>query len=438
MLPKGKINRRQFVKGLGGAAIAGIGLPYVIPSLSLGQSGNSPSDKITLGFIGVGIQGSWLLKGFSLQQGCQIAAVCDVDEQKLKRAQNFVNENYTGTGCAAYRDFREVLARPDIDAVVIATPDHWHPVISIEACKAGKDVYCEKALALSVVEARQIVNTARRFGTVFQTGSMQRSDSKFRQACELVRNGFIGQVKSVRLFLGLKLGTSSFPIYPVACDLPAEPAPDVLDWDMWLGPSPWRPYNSIIAPPMDVQGWPHWRDYEDYAGGLMTDWGAHHYDIVQWGLGMDESGPVEIYPEDGKDVKMLTYKYANGTTVVRDDTMQYRSVEFTGTEGTVEVSREFIHATPQSLLRKRVGPEGTHLYKSGNHYANWLDSIRKRQKPVCDVEIGCRSATVCHLGIIAHRLGRPLKWDPVRERFVGDDEADRLLSRPIRSPWKLA
>ncbi len=189
---------------------------------------------------------------------------------------------------------------------------------------------------------------------------------------------------------------------------------------------------------MDVPGWPHWRDYEDYAGGLMTDWGAHHFDIAQWGLGMDASGPVEIYPENGKDIKMLTYKYANGTTVVRDDTMKYKSVEFTGTEGTVEVSREFIRTVPQSLIRQRIGVNDIRLYKSENHYTNWLDCICSRRNPICDAEIGCRSATVCHLGVIANRLGRPLKWDPVAERFINDAEADRFLSRPMRSPWKLA
>jgi predicted dehydrogenase len=416
MLPKSRINRRQFIKRISGAAVAGFGIPYIVSSSSLGEGGaTAAGDRITLGFIGVGMQGRGLLWAFLQQPSCRVVAICD-----------------------AYGDFRELLARKDIDGVVIATPDHWHSVMAIEACKAGKDVYCEKAMAMSVAEVRQVVNEVRRCERIFQTGSMQRSDLKFHQACELVRNGYIGEVKSVRLFLGMMLGGTSFPIYPVGCDLPSEPTPDVLDWDMWLGPAPWRPYNSRIAPPMDVPGWPHWRDYEDYAGGLMTDWGAHHFDIAQWGLGMDASGPVEIYPENSKDIKMLTYKYANGTTVVRDDTMKYKSVEFTGTEGTVEVSREFIRTVPQSLIRQRIGPDGIRLYKSENHYTNWLDCIRSRRDPICDAEIGCRSATVCHLGVIANQLGRPLKWDPVAERFINDAEADRFLSRPMRSPWKLA
>ncbi len=425
------------MKGVGGAVAAGAGLPYILTSVSSGEF--APSEQITLGFIGVGKQGTGLLWGFLNQPGCRVVAVCDVDKQKMKAAQDIVDNipldvKVKRLMCAGYSDFREVLARKDIDAVVIATPDHWHSVISIEACKSGKDVYCEKPLAMSVVEVREVVKAARRSGCVFQTGSMQRSDFKFHQACELVRNGYIGQLKNVRLCIR----TATFPYYPVACDLPEEPVPDYLDWDMWLGPAPWRPYNSRIAPPMGSPGWAHWRDYDDYAGGLMTDWGAHHFDIAQWGIGADESGPAEIYPADGKEFKMLTYRYSNGVTVVRDDDMKYKSILFTGTEGEIEVSREFIDAKPQSLLREHIGPEKIHLYKSRNHYANWLECIRSRQKAICDAEVGCRSATVCHLGIIATRLGRPLKWDPAAERFIGDGEADRMLSRPMRSPWKLA
>jgi len=438
MSPKGGINRREFVKGVGVAVAAGLGLPYIMTSVSRGEF--APSEQIALGFIGVGKQGVGLMWGFLNQPGCRVVAVCDVDEQKMKAAQGIVDENYTQQGgramirgCTGYRDFRELLGRSDIDGVVIATPDHWHSVISIEACKAGKDVYCEKPLAMSIVETREIVKAAKRSGCVFQTGSMQRSDYKFHQACELVRNGYIGQLKNVRLCVG----SGTFPIFPVACDLPAEPVPENLDWDMWLGPALWRLYNSRIAPPMGSPGWAHWRDYEDYAGGLMTDWGAHHYDIAQWGIGADESGPAEIYPEDGKEFKMLTYRYSNGVTVVRDDNMKSRLVLFTGTEGEIEVSREFIDAKPQLLLREHIGPEKIHLYKSRNHYANWLECIRSRQRAICDAEVGCRSATVCLLGIIANRLGRPLKWDPAAERFIGDGEADRMLSKPMRSPWKL-
>jgi predicted dehydrogenase len=431
-----KIDRRKFIKGVGGAVAAGIGLPYILTSISSGEF--APSETIMLGFIGVGKQGRGLMYGFMNQPGCGIAAVCDVDEQKMKAAQEVVDNfplDYKAKRlmCAGYRDFRDLLARKDIDAVIIATPDHWHSIISIEACKAGKDVYCEKPLATSVAEARAIVNEARRSERIFQTGSMQRSDRKFHQACELVRNGYIGQLKNVRLCLN----TATFPYYPVVCDVPEEPVPENLDWNMWLGPAPWRPYNSRIAPPIDSPGWAHWRDYEDYGGGLMTDWGAHHFDIAQWGIGADTSGPAEVYPADGKEFKQLTYKYSNGVTVVKDDDMPYKSILFTGTEGEIEVSREFINAKPMSILREHLGPDKIHLYKSTNHYANWLECIRNRQKPICDAEVGCRSVTVCLLGIIANQLGRPLKWKPAIERFVNDADADRMLSRPMRSPWKI-
>jgi len=438
MLSEKGINRRQFIKAVSEAAAVGAGLPYIISSKVLG-AGDTPAanDKINVGFIGVGLQGTGLLWQFLRQPQCKVAAICDVDKQKLNQAVEMVKEFYSQNDCSSYGDFRELLNRNDIDAVVIAVPEHWHGVISIEACKKSKDVYCEKPLALSIGEGREVVKAVRQYKKIFQVGTMQRSDYKFRQACEFVRNGFIGQITKVRLFLGTKLGSSSFPIYPVDCDLPAEPVPEALDWDMWLGPAPWRPYNSRIAPPIEDKTWPHWRDYDDYSGGLMTDWGAHHFDIAQWALGMDESGPVEIYPENGKDIKMLTYRYANGVTMVRDDTMPSRMIEFTGTDGTVEVSREFIKVKPESLIRRHAGPKDILLYKSDNHYANWLDCIRTRNKPVCDVETGQRSVTVCHLGIIAKKLDRPLKWAPSAERFVGDDEANKFLNRSLRSPWKL-
>jgi predicted dehydrogenase len=269
MLQRDKIKRREFIKGLGGGIIAGLGFPYVMSS-SAGET--PPNDKITVGFIGVGMQGRGLLWQFLQRQDCRVTAICDVDKQKLNRALEIVGENYgEQSGCAGYSDFRELLEKDDIDAVVIAAPEHWHGVMTVEACRRGKDVYCEKPLALSVAEARQMVIAARRSGCVFQTGTMQRSDANFRLACELVRNGYIGQVKTVRLCIA----GSAYPMYPVACDLPAEAAPDYLDWDMWLGPAQWRPYNSRLAPPIEDTVWPHWRDYEEYAGGLMTDWGAH-------------------------------------------------------------------------------------------------------------------------------------------------------------------
>jgi predicted dehydrogenase len=425
-----KINRREFFKAAGGTIVAGLSLPTIITRPVFGKA--SPGNQITLGFIGTGMQGRMLLTQFLSMPDCRVVALCDVDKQKLNAAMSIIQENSLGK-CDSYNDFWELLARADIDGVVIAVPEHWHSIIAIEACRAGKDVYCEKPLSLTIAESRNMVKEARRAERVFQTGSMQRSDFKFRQACEIVRNGLIGDIKTVRV----AIAGGGYPMYPIPCNLPAEPVPDYLDWNRWLGPNQWRPYNSRLAPPMDEWGWPHWRDYQGFAGGLMSDWGAHHFDIAQWGLGTDDSGPVEINPADNSYSGNLMYRYANGTKVVKDDTIKYKSIKFYGTKGQVEVSREFIETKPESLLFHRFGPNDIRLYKSDNHYTNWLDCVRTRQKPICDVEIGCRSATVCHLGIIAHQLNRTLKWDPVKEQFIGDEQANRLINRTFRSPWRL-
>lgn len=425
-----KINRRGFFKAAGSTILAGIALPTVITSPIFGKQ--SPNNQITLGFIGTGMQGRILLSQFLTMPDCRVVALCDIDKEKLGAAKNMVLEN-SGGGCDTYHDFRELLAKADINGVVIAVPEHWHSIIAVETCRAGKDVYCEKPLALTIAESRQIVTEAKQTDRIFQTGSMQRSDFKFRQACEIVRNGLIGEVKTVRV----SIAAGGYLMYPVACNLPAEPVPDCLDWDMWLGPSQFRPYNSRLAPPVENFVWPHWRDYKDFAGGLMTDWGAHHFDIAQWGLGMDDSGPVEINPANREYAGKLTYRYANGVIVVKDDTLKELSVTFYGTKGQVEVSREFIETKPESLLTHRFGPNDIRLYRNDNHYANWLDCIRTRQKPICNAEIGCRTATVCHLGIIAHQLNRTLKWNPVKEQFIGDEQANRLTGRPMRSPWQL-
>ncbi len=294
------VTRRKFLKGAAVAAAA----PYVITRTARAQDGRTAAnDRITLGFIGVGGMGGGLLGRYLGDRDAQVLAVCDVDTQRREDARNRVNDQYgearkSGAykGCDAYNDFRELLARDDIDAVVIATPDHWHAIISIEAAKAGKDVFCEKPLSLTVREARAMVDATRRYGRVFQTGSMQRSWREFRYACELVRNGRIGQVQSINIGIG---GPS------VDRYLPEEPVPAGLDWNMWLGPAPWKPFNKERFSPGG------WRATRDYSGGQMTDWGAHHYDIAQWALGMDNSGPVEVHPPNGKDIKQLTYRYAN-------------------------------------------------------------------------------------------------------------------------------
>ncbi len=426
------INRRQFLKRA--AATAGVAMaPLVVPAGAFGAT--APNNRINLGMIGMGKQMGGHVGFFLGSPEVQIVAMCDVEAKRLKFHQDRANDAYAKqqnltsySGIEAYHDYRELIARDDIDAVIIATPDHWHALIAVAAAKAGKDVYCEKPLTHNIEEAKVLVDTVRRYSRVFQTGSQQRSERGFRIACELVRNKRIGDVHTVHVNVGGP---------PIDCYLPAEPVPEGLDWDFWLGPAPWRPYNSDIAPGMDYKGWPNFRAYRDYAGGGMTDWGAHHFDIAQWGLGMDGSGPVEILPPDGKDVKLLTYKYANGVTVYHGGGSGGKAgVEFIGTKGRVMVNRGYLETDPPELLEQPIGPNDLHLIESPGHHQNWLECIRTRRRPICDVEIGASSVIVCHLGNIAYRLGRPLKWNPETQAFVDDDEASRLASRPMRAPWR--
>jgi predicted dehydrogenase len=416
--------RREFLK----VAAAGMAAPVVIPASVLGSDARpAPSDRIVVGLIGAGGMGNSHLRSLLGRGEVQVAAICDVDKKKRESAKESVEERYakqaqggTYKGCAAYNDFRELLDRDDIDAIVVATPDHWHALICIAAAKAGKDVYCEKPLSLTIREAREMVNAVRRHNRIFQTGSQQRSSSGFRTACELVRNGRIGKVISANVGVGGPSGD---------CYLPAQPVPPGLDWDLWLGPAPWRPFNKGIHPYS-------WREYRDYSGGQMTNWGSHHFDIVQWALDMDNSGPVEVVPPDGKDVKLLTYRYANGVNVYHGGfTGKGSGILFTGARGKIWVSRSYLRAEPEEILKQPTGLGEVHLYRSKNHHDNWMECIRSRQRPICDVEVGCRSVTVCHVGNLAYWLKRPLKWDPVKEEFVGDDEANRWLDRPKRAPW---
>ena len=433
MIKHRKINRRQFFKRAAGTAAAVVSFPYIVPASAFGNAGDmAPSERITLGFIGAGKQSKHLMSSFLNSPGTHVLAACDVDKLKLARGKKIVEDHYAGKnggsykGCDTYGDFRRLLARDDIDAVVISTPDHWHAITVIQSAMAGKDIYCEKPLSQTIVQARTMVNAVRRYGRVFQTGSMQRSDWHFRLGCELVLNGYIGELKNVNVNVGGP---------PQDKPLPAEPVPDYLDWDMWVGPALLRPYNSELSPHLSWDGFPNWRNHSSFGGGGMTDWGAHHFDIAQWGMGMDESGPVEIIPPDGKDYRVLTYKYASGVTMTRSG--RARGVLFTGTKGEVNTDRGYLETKPENLKNQQIGPNEIHLYESRNHYVDWLDAIRKRSKPICDIETGCRSVSVCHLGNIAYKLGRPLKWNPEDEALIGDAGASRLLSRPMRSPWHL-
>ena len=421
--------RRRFLK----TTAAAIAAPIIVPASAIGAGGPPPSDRIVLGMIGMGKMCGGHLGSMLRRTDVRVAAVCDVDGQKRARALKRSHDQYnrqdpkhTMPRTKGYNDFRRVLDRSDIDAILTATPDHWHAIIAVRAAQAGKDIYCEKPLSLTIHEARAMVRAVRRYGRVFQTGSQQRSNDQFRLACELVRSGRIGKVHTVHVNCG---GPS------VPCHLPAEPVPDYLDWDLWLGPAPLRPYHPTISPPISFHGWPQWRRFRDYSGGSMTDIGHHHFDIAQWGLGMDRSGPVEIIPPEHSPQKLLTYKYANGVTMFHGG--GNASVHFIGTTGEVMTGRWYCRTDPPEIAKTPLRPNEVHLYRSPNHHSDWLDCIRTRQRPVADVEIGCRSVTVCHLGNLAYWLKRPLRWDPANERFVGDAEANRWLDRPKRAPWRL-
>lgn len=432
------LSRRQFIK----TTAAAVMLPAVVPASALGRGGRkAPSQKITIGIIGVGYQAHGHLNALIRNSDVHVLAVCDVDRTRREDAKKIADTWYEDDIKAgkykstdAYADFRDVIARKDIDAVLIGTPDHWHVIPAMEAAKAGKDIYCEKPLTLTIAEARNIIQGVRKHNRVFQTGSQQRSSQEFRIACQAVRNGRLGKIKQVYVSVG-------GPSRP--CDLPEEPMEPGLDWDMWLGQAPMRPYNSILSPRGVHQFFPNWRNYREYSGGQMTDWGAHHFDIAQWGLGMDESGPIEIIPPDDPSKGIgVRYLYDNGAEVIHggykdQDGQERGGVHFVGESGVVYVDRGQLKSWPESIVKEPLGASEKPLYVSDNHHQNWIDCMKSRQKPICDVEIGARSVTVCHLGNLAYWHGRKLKWDPKKWEFPGDKEANGWRDRERRGPWKL-
>jgi len=379
-----------------------------------------------MGCIGLGGQGSGNMKGFSAKKDCEVVAVCDVDADHREKARESVGLDAK----SSYNDFRDLLARDDIDAVSIAAPDHWHVPISIAAVRTGKDVFCEKPLTLTIAEGRDLVNEVKRYGRVFQTGSQQRSGSEFRKACELVVNGRIGKLHTM---------TVQIPGNNRKCEptWTPEPVPEGLDYDLWLGPATWEPYHKQRC---------HYefRFLLDYSGGQMTNWGAHYLDIAQWGNQADNTGPVEIkgkgeFPATGLFTTAtkadIEYMYANGVKLVL--TTGGGSTRFEGSEGWVFVTRGKLDAEPKSLVTSTIAPDEIHLYSSNDHKQDFLDCIKTRKDPICNAEVGHRSSTVCHLGNIAMLLDRPLKWYPQKEQFIGDDEANRMRQRPARAPWCL-
>jgi predicted dehydrogenase len=436
MLTQPNLSRREFLRTAGNLTIlAGMSGPSLFLNRTRAASGENPSEFIRVGFIGVGNQGGNNLRALMKNA----VAVCDVDKTRVQAAKKKVEEA-NGRPCAAFGDYRKLLEDKSIDAVLITTPDHWHTLPAIHACQAGKDVYCEKPLTLFIKEGQALVEAVRRYRRVFQTGSQQRSDSKFRKGCEYVRSGRIGKVKTVKVGLPgvnwTKKGNEP--------QVPDSDPPPELDYDMWLGPAPFRPYNKNRV---------HYnfRFFWDYSGGQMTNWGAHHLDIAQWGLGTDDRGPVEVErlsdplysPENYFETPRrfeLAYQYADGTTLLcSGGTGQYKGgTLFEGEKGSIFVSRGALESTPEDILEEPLDDKCVKLYESIDHHQNWLDCIKSRKDPICSAEIGHRSATVCHLGNIAVRTGKKVTWDPLQQQIVGDAELAKWASRPYRAPWKLA
>ena len=438
-------SRRSALKRIAGGIVTGF--PAIVPSSARGQDGNvAPSDRIGFAHIGVGRMGGGHLRSLLNYRDVQIRAICDANQATLERAVTSVNRRYGNTDCASFKDFREMLARPDIDAVLIATGERWHPLITMEAARRGKHVYCEKPLGLSVAEAQAVRENVTRYGTVFQIGTQQRSSFNYRQACELARNGRIGELKTI--MIGSVGGSFNSRI-----DEKTKPVPPGVDWDMWLGPSPWAPYSDER---ISIATWLFISDYG--LGCLDGAWGIHDIDIAQWVNDADHTGPVDV-EATGKffdDIRDSAYQftcehtYANGVKLIHMDMMtaRRRAPEFSilpsngatviyGTEGWIYVSREGIRTKRSDLVREKFRPGEKRVIFSNDHRRNFLDAVRKGTPVIAGVEAAVRGLTVAQQADIAMRLGRKLRWDPAKEQFIGDDAANRKLSRPMRSPWHL-
>jgi predicted dehydrogenase len=438
------MNRRDFLKCTAVATGAGIAMPAIVPSSVFGR--NAPSNRINMGCIGTGrIARSDDIPGFLRFDEVQMVAVCDVDSKRTKDAIAQVEGHYAKTtgikdykGCKGFGDYRELIAHKDIDAVMICTPDHWHVLPGIDAAKAGKDIFIQKPLSLTIAEGRALSDAVHRTGRVLLVGSQQRSNPSFLRACELVRNGRIGELKTVRVGL---------PGDPGCGEEPEMPVPPNLDYDVWLGSTPVVPYTEKRVHPQKDYSRPGWLRIQAYGAGMITGWGSHHLDTAQWGMGTEYTGPVTIegkaeFPESGLwDVHgdfEITFTYADGRKLICADNKRHeQGVRFEGTEGWIHVKRWTARSEPATIMDSVIGPDEVHLYKSEDHKKNFVDCVRSRGLTVAPVEVGHRSNTVCLLGSIAMNLGRKLKWDPDNERFRDDDEANGMVARHMRAPWKI-
>ena len=458
---RGSTSRRDFLAAAGKGVVATSlisGFPSIVPSSVLGAT--SPSNRINIGAIGNGrISRGHDLPGLWKYDTARIMAVCDLDSHRVEDARTLVNEYYTKKtgkkydGVTTYADYSDLLANKDVDAVVISTPDHWHAIIAIHAVQAGKDVYLQKPASLTIAEGRALSDAVHHSGRIFQIGSQQRSSPQFRYAAELVRNGRIGQLRSVQIGL---------PGDPAGEVEPTMPVPKNLNYDMWLGSTPVVPYTEKRVHPQTGYDRPGWLRCEQFGAGMITGWGAHHVDSAHWGMDTEFTGPTEIwgtaeFPKSGLWDVHGPFKteaiYANGVHMIISGDFP-NGVRFEGTSGWIFVSRgnetvtasdpvaklhdsQALAASDPKIITSTIGPDEIHLYESKDHHGNWLDCIRSRQQPIAPVEVAHRACSACLLHHMAMKLKRKLYWDPARERFKNDDEANGLLSRPQRTPYTL-
>ncbi|CAN5918224.1 Gfo/Idh/MocA family oxidoreductase [soil metagenome] len=427
--PQKVFSRRQFI---GSSLLSAAGLT-LLPGLSL--AAGAPGDQITLGVIGCGRRAITLTESFLKLPGVRVVAGSDVYGVKRERFEQLVNKHYAPTKksqrAKTYEHYHDLLSRKDIDAVVIASPDHWHALMAIDACKAGKDVYLEKPLTFTIKEGQELVKAVRQHKRILAVGSQQRSMPGFQHAARLVREGRIGKIERINAHVGAP---------PKPFDLAPEAVPKDLNWELWLGPSPYVPFNNELNPPISLNPptgekiWGGWRWYKELGGGFTTDWGAHMFDIAQWALNKDSSGPVEIIPAGYQDYDYLTYRYDNGVIMTERpwDEPKSKGIKFWGSDGWIEVTRGSFRASDPALnLPEKREP-------SLSHEADFIEAIRSRREPVVPVEVGHRTGTVCSLGNIAYDLKRPVRWNPQTETFVSDPEAEKQLHRPYREGYKLA